>query len=173
MARTILNHIARFIFMITIQVLVVNRLDLFDGLLLPFIYIHALLMLPFETPGWMRLLIAFFTGLVVDGFMDTAGLHASACVWMVFVQIALQKLLAPREGYEYGQRPTIQSQGMRWYLVYAGVLAFLFHLWLFLAELFRFSTFFQTSFKALISAIAALLLLILAQFLSLKPRSTN
>ena len=53
-----MNYLRIFLFVL-VQALVVSRIQLFDGLVLPFIYIFSLLMFQFDTPRWLLLLIGF------------------------------------------------------------------------------------------------------------------
>ncbi len=78
MLQTIILNIVRILFLILLQSQIVSRIDLFDGLILPWVYIFGLLMLPFETPRWLTMIIAFVTGLLMDFFSDPIGLHTSA-----------------------------------------------------------------------------------------------
>lgn len=171
MGRTLTSNIIRIAFVIILQALVINRLDLMGGIIFPFIYIHAILMLPLETPRWLSLLIGFTIGLVMDGFMDTPGFHASACLWLAFLMPVVQRFISPRDGYDFGQKPTIQSMGLRWFLVYAGILTFIHHLWLFNIEFFRFSEILSTLGRVTVSSLATVILLVLFQFLTYAQRS--
>jgi hypothetical protein len=173
MAKTVIRNILRLVFLVLLQALVVNRLQLLDGMMFPMVYLFGLLMLPFNTPKWMLMIVAFLVGLTMDGFSDTPGFHASAALLMTFVQPLVQKILAPREGYEFGQKPTIQSMGLVWYVLFAGILVLIHHLWYFYLEVFRFDNFFHTLGKAALSGIGTLVLLVLGQFLiyTQKPRS--
>lgn len=155
--------------MVLLQGLVVNRIDLWQGLVLPYIYIFGILMLPINTPRSLLIIIAFVTGALVDMFTNTLGLHASACVLLGFLIPIVQRALAPREGYEVGQRPTIQDMGTAWYITYAAILIFIHHTWLFFIELMRFTPFFSTVGKVLLSSMATLLLLVLSQYLIYSP----
>ena len=78
----------------------------------------------------------------MDYFSGPIGLHTSACVFMGFMQTIVQQLLAPREGYDLTQRPTVQRMGLAWYVTYAGVLTLAHHSWFFFMEVFRFADFF-------------------------------
>lgn len=171
MGRTLISNIIRIAFVIVLQVLVINRLDLLGGMIFPFIYVHAIIMLPLETPRWLSLLLGFTVGLIVDGFMDTPGFHASACLWLALLMPVVQRFLSPRDGYEFGQRPTVQSMGLRWYLVYAGILILIHHLWLFNIEFFRLSEIFANLGKVVLSSLATLVLLVLFQFLTYAQRA--
>lgn len=165
MALTILNNIVRIIFLILLQCLVVNRMHLLDGLILPWIYIFGILMLPFETPRWLVLLVGFAVGFILDYFTGPMGLHTSACLVLAYLQPLVQRLLSPREGYEITQRPTIQRMGLTWYLTYAGILTLFHHAWLFFFEVLRFSDFFYQLVHILLSAAATLVLMTIGQYL--------
>lgn len=169
MIATVLANVLRFLLLLVLQVLVLDHLDVAHGLVVPYLYVLALLMLPFELPAWAALLIGAATGLIMDTFGSTPGMHMSACVVMMYARIHLLALIAPREGYEYGLSATVPSMGITWYLTYSGLLILLHHLWLFFVELHSFDRFFGTFLRALLSAIATLGLCILAQFLTSRP----
>ena len=87
-------------------------------------------------------------------------------VVMMYVRSFWQRLLAPREGYEFGMRPDTQHMGFSWFLTYAGVLVLVHHLWLFFFELHRFDRFFSTLLRALSSGGFTLALCVLVQLLA-------
>mgnify|MGYP007090119725 CR=1 FL=1 len=169
MIGSVLLHILRFALLMLLQVLVLDHLDLANGYMVPYLYVLFLLMLPFELPAWLTLLIGAFTGLVMDLFSSTPGMHMSACLVMVYGRIHLLRLLAPREGYEFGMQPSVPSMGIAWFLTYAGVLILLHHIWLFYVELLRFDRFFGTFLRAVLSASFTLVLVLLTQFITALP----
>lgn len=173
MALTIIKNIIRIAFLILLQVLVVNRMQAFDGLVLPMIYIFGVLMLPFETPRWLVLVIGFVVGWLMDLFSGPPGLHTSATLLLAFLQPVIQKIFSPREGYEVTQRPTVQSMGLPWYLTYAGILTFAHHFWLFFMEVFRFSDFFYQMLHIIASTVATLLLMTIGQYLIFTSKNSN
>jgi len=169
MIGTILAHILRFVVLILLQVIVLDHLDVLNGFMVPYLYVLFLLMLPIELPAWAQLAIGALTGLVMDYFNSTPGMHMSACVVMMYGRLNILRLLAPREGYEFGMRPTVPRMGFAWYITYAGLLILLHHLWLFFIELHRFDAFFGTFLRALLSALFTFGLCLLAQFLTSGP----
>ena len=173
MIATVLANFLRFIFLILLQVLVLDHLDVANGYVVPYLYVLFLLMLPIELPAWAQLIIGALTGLVMDLFSNTPGMHMSACVVMMYARLNLLRLLAPREGYEFGMRPTVPRMGLAWFLTYASLLILAHHLWLFFIELHRFDHFFGTFFRALFSAAFTLALCLLAQFLTSRPDRTR
>jgi len=52
----------------------------------PYIYILFILLLPANTNRSLLLIIAFFTGLTVDFFAHTLGLHAAASVFIAYLR---------------------------------------------------------------------------------------
>lgn len=173
MPQAILINIVRILFLILLQSVVVSRMLLVDGLILPWIYIFGILMLPFATPRWLVLLISFTVGLIMDYFSGPLGLHTTACVTLGFAQPLVQRFLAPREGYETTQRPTLQRMGLAWYITYAGVLTLIHHGWLFFMEAYSFSNFFYQLLHILLSAAATLLLMTIGQYLIYNSKSTE
>jgi len=166
MTATVFANLLRFLLLLLLQVLVLDHLDVANGYMVPYLYVLFLLMLPFELPAWAQLLLGAFTGLVMDLFSSTPGMHMSACIVMMYVRVYLLDLISPREGYEYGLRPTVPRMGLAWYLTYAGLLIAIHHLWLFFVEVYSFDRFFGTFFRALLSALFTLALCMIAQFLT-------
>lgn len=169
MIGTVLLNLVRFVLLLLLQVVVLDHLDVANGYMVPYIYVLFLLMLPFELPEWSTLLIGWATGMVMDLFSSTPGMHMSACTVMMFGRIHLLRLLAPREGYEYGMRPTVPRMGLTWFITYAGTLVLVHHLWLFTVEVFRFDRFLSTLLRAVLSGVFTLALVLLVQFLTTRP----
>lgn len=169
----ILKNTARFIFLLILQGLVVNKLDLFNGLMLPQLYLFAILMLPLETPRLAVLLIAGVTGIVADMFTSTPGLHTTACLILGYLQPLVLRFISPRDGYEFGQQATVQSHGLSWFLTYAISLVLVHHFVLFYLEALRFDDFFKTLIRVLLSALGTLVLLIIGQYLIYSPRNAR
>lgn len=161
----VINNLLRFIGLILFQGLILNPISLFGGQVQPMLYVLALLMLPIETPVWLVLIASFLTGGAVDLFTNTLGMHISAALIMAVLRKRILALLAPREGYETGTRPRIDQLGINWFISYAGLLILVHHLWLFFLEVFRFSAFFSTFSRAILSTLATLLLCVLVQYL--------
>ncbi|MBA3705814.1 MAG: rod shape-determining protein MreD [Bacteroidetes bacterium] len=164
MLSEVIRNIFRFILLILVQVLVIKNIEL-GRFINPFIYVLFIIILPFETPKWLLLLVAFVFGITIDMFYDTAGMHAAATVFMAYIRPGVLKLFSPRDGYEFGTQPTIQYLGVPWFLSYSGILIFLHHLFLFYIEIFRLNEFFSTFFRVIVSSIFTILLVVLSQYL--------
>lgn len=150
--------------LVAVQILIINNIEL-GRFINPFLYVLFIIILPFETPKWLVLLSAFVIGITMDMFSDTGGMHAAACVFMGYIRPGVLKLFSPRDGYEFGTQPTVQYLGVPWFLSYAGILILSHHLILFYVEIFRFSEFFSTLLRVIISSFFTLFLVIVTQYL--------
>ena len=168
MITDLLLFITRFILLLAVQVVVLNNIQ-FSGYINPFVYIMFIMMLPVRIPGPLLLIIAFVTGLVVDMFSNTMGMHAAACVLMAFARPTVLRYLAPREGYEADSVPSVRIQGFTWFFIYASILTLIHHFALFFIEVFRFSEFFSTFIRVILSSIATLITIMISQYLFGKP----
>ncbi|MGB3949066.1 MAG: rod shape-determining protein MreD [Bacteroidia bacterium] len=164
MLNEVFRNIIRFILLVAVQVLIIKNIEL-GRFINPFIYVLFIVVLPFETPKWLILVAGFIVGITIDMFYDTAGMHAAACVLMAYVRPGVLKLFSPRDGYEFGTQPTVQYLGVPWFLSYSGILIFLHHLVLFYLEIFRFSEFFSTFLRVIISTIFTVLIVVITQYL--------
>lgn len=168
----ILRHVLRFALLTALQVVILNHIYL-GSYINPYLYLMFLLSLPVNLPRLVLLPIGFLTGLTIDMFQNTPGMHASACLLMMYLRPGWLKIIAPRDGYETEAEPGIRRFGFTWYLAYASVLVLTHHLLLFYIEVFRFSEFFSTLSRVLLSSIVTLLLVIIAKYLATKPRDSQ
>ena len=168
----IIRIILRFLVLMGIQVLVLNNIQL-SGYINPFLYVMFILMLPVRLPKTVLLLTAVVTGLVIDMFSNTMGLHAAASLFMGYLRPGWLRILAPRDGYETDAVPSVKRYGFQWFLVYASVLILAHHFMLFYLEVFRFSEFFSTFLRVLLSSLVTLLLVMLSQYLFTRPEDRN
>jgi len=154
------RYILTFVILVFVQVFLLNNVQL-SGFLNPYIYVLFILSLPFETPKWALLVLAFLLGFTIDLFTHTIGMHASATVFMAFLRPTLLRSMEPRDGYQLETYPSIRDYGLKWYFQYAGILIVVHHLFLFYVEVFRLDLFFQTLSRALLSAVFSLILILL------------
>src|ERR1035437_3272356 len=118
MINSILRFGLIFILLILLQVLLFNNIQ-FSGYVNPYVYIMFILLLPIEIPSWLLLLLSFTTGLIVDFFSGSPGMHTSATVLAGFVRPYILRIVSPRDGYEPGSDPSMLIYGFRWFLSYA------------------------------------------------------
>ena len=133
MNNDLLNNIFRFIFLVALQVLLLDHIQ-FGGFINPYLYIFFILLLPFETPKAILLLLAFLLGFTIDIFSNTYGLHAAASVFMAFWRPSILKSISARQEYEPGMRPVLSDQGFMWVFFYSLILISIHHCFLFFFE---------------------------------------
>lgn len=164
MINRIPRNIIRFFVLVLFQVLILNNIRL-GGYINPQMYILFILLLPFETPRWFGLTLGLLTGFTIDVFSMTYGFHSFACVIMVFARIWVLELFAPRDGYNKGTYPRVFYYGFMWFLKYAAILILIHHISLFYLEIHRFTEFFRTFLKVILSSFFTLLFIMASQFL--------
>jgi len=173
MVSEIIRNVGRFLFLVFLQGLILNDINLLQGMAIPYLYILFILMLPMETPRWLELILGLILGLSIDMFTNTIGIHASACLFLAFLRPVYLAAIAPRDGYEFGQQPTISDQGLSWFLKYASVLVLAHHFWLFYVEVYSFKGFFTTFLRVILSSAFTLTLVVLSQYLVFNKKRTS
>ncbi|MCD4794148.1 MAG: rod shape-determining protein MreD [Bacteroidales bacterium] len=161
----LLKYIGRFVFLILLQVLLLNNINLTEYGITPYFYIILIILLPFETPGWVLLLFAFFLGLTIDMFCDTGGAHASASVFIAYIRPLILRMLSLRDGYATETSPVILHYGFSWFYKYAGILTIIHHFVFYFMYEFSFAGFMLTLFKVLITSLLTLILVLISQYL--------
>lgn len=163
MISPLLNHLLRFLSLLLLQVFVLNNVVI-TGVFNPYVYIYFLLLLPLSIPHWQLLLFSFATGLTVDFFTHSIGLHAFACTFLGFIRPLIVASVQPAGGYNEGDRPTMGHMGLRWFLTYSIPLIFLFHAVLFLVETLSVNQLWFVLLKALVSSAVAAVIIFLFEF---------
>ena len=164
MTNLILKNLVRLIFLLLLQVLVFNHIVV-DSYLIPHIYILFILLLPFESPQWLVLILSFLVGLVVDMFSYTVGLHTVACTLTGFLRTGVQNMIAAKQEYEPGIQPGISRLGLRWFFSYTVILVSIHHIVIYLLEEFSTRDILLTLYHALLNILLTSLIIILAQVL--------
>lgn len=164
MITDILVLLLRYVILVGVQVTILNNIQL-SGYINPYLYVLFILLLPVKFPKIPALLIAFVIGLTIDIFTNTIGIHAGASVFMAYTRPFVLKLFSPRDGYDTDASPNIKDLGLQWWIAYSTVLVFIHHFALFYLEAFRFSDFFNTFSRVLLSSVATLILILITQLL--------
>ncbi len=164
MGQLIFRNIVILLVLIPLQVFLLEHINI-GGSVNPYIYVLFILLLPFETPGWLLLLLAFFLGIIIDLFCGTIGMHAAATVLLAFLRPFVIRIISTHKEFESGMQITIFETGFRWFFLYTIILILVHHIALFYIEAFRFSGFFRTLTMAIYSALFTTLLIIIFQYL--------
>lgn len=172
MISEIFRNSIRFFVLIFLQIIIIKNISL-GAFLVPMPYIMFLLMLPFETPALLVMLFGFISGLTVDFFYDSQGIHSSASLMIGFMRFYSLKFISPREGYDVSMKPTIQSMGTAWFMYYVIPLILIHHLMFFILEEFGFGNSGMIFLKTIGSTAITLLFVYIFQFLFYRKDSVN
>ncbi|RAW03526.1 Rod shape-determining protein MreD [Pseudochryseolinea flava] len=121
--------------------------------------------MPVETNPLLLMGIGFAMGFVVDLFYESLGLHAFACVMVMYARNYWLNSVTPQGGYDNNAVPSMALGGVQWFLVYTMPLIFLHHAMLFYIEAGGFGMFWFTLWKVITSTIFTTLVILIAQFL--------
>lgn len=123
----ILRQLVNFISYLALQVAVAQTI-VPPHHALCFIYVGFFLLLPRQRSSLvLQLLVAFVTGLVIDAFYNSLGIHAFATVLMVYSKSYLQRLVLPNTRHEPDARPTLRSMGFKRFSVFVLILLLIHH----------------------------------------------
>lgn len=164
MIKILPRNILRFVLVVLVQVLIFNNIEL-GGYLNPYVYIIFIILLPFETPAWVLLVLGFILGLSVDIFSETLGMHTAATVLMSYMRPLALSVVSPRDGYESGSFPRVHYYGLGWFIQYALILVFAHHTVLFLTELFKTADFFHVILRIILSTLFSLFIICTSQYI--------
>jgi rod shape-determining protein MreD len=172
MVNDVIRYVMRFILLVGVQGLILKNVEP-GPLINPFLYVLFLIQLPFETPPWLGLGVAFLLGFFIDIFYGTIGVHMATCTFIGFIRPKILGFMAPRDGYEFGTQPIIQDMGRAWFLTFATIIIVIHHFVLFNLEMFSFHSYSLTLLRIIVSSIATLLLVIVTQFLFYRTKETT
>lgn len=160
----IIRIIFRFILLVAVQVILLNNIRL-GGYINPFIYVLFIMLLPVRIPKTLLLVISFATGICIDVFSNTLGMHAAASVFLGFARPGILRAISPRDGYEADASPSIKQMGLNWFMLYTCIAVVLHHLVLFYVEVFRFNEFFSTLLRVALSSLTTIIFILISQLL--------
>lgn len=164
MIRSGIVHIVLFFVYVLIQVMLLKNLVLFDSAFC-FLYVSFILLLPFELSTTLTILVGFLLGFTIDIFYSSIGIHAFATVLMSYLRNYWLSVITPQGGYDIGNSPTIATNGVQWFLVYAIPLVFIHHFVLFFLEASGFDMFWFTMLKIMGSLLFTMTVIVFLQFL--------
>lgn len=161
--REIVSTVFLFLLYLTLQILLVRNLVLFDYAFC-FIYIACILLLPNETSFSWLLLIAFATGFVVDIFYNTPGMHAAATVLMAFCRPLVVRSQIDVPGLESRIEFSLNELGAGAFFRYVLILTLIHHTALFFIEASSLTLLVPTLIRVVASTLFTTFSIVLIQF---------
>lgn len=136
------------------------------GYVTPYLYFLAILLLPFTMPRWALMICGVLIGLCLDLFMNTAGMHALACLVVAYFRPFVINILSPHDGFETQKvTPSVVSMGWAPFMTYAAILVMIHHIIYFVLEVFSFQNVLFLLFRILLSAVVSFLLILIFEML--------
>jgi rod shape-determining protein MreD len=161
----ILNNTARFVFLLVFQVILFNEIN-FLGYINPFPYILFIMLFPVNGNKVTLLISSFLLGLIMDLFLNSQGVHTTACLILAYFRPFIFKFSFGLS-YEYQTVKINESLSPeRFSFILISVI--LHHLVLFIVEIFTFEFFFRIMLRTLLSTLFTTIICILIIYL-IKP----
>ena len=161
-----LRNIIRLCLFIAVQVYVLNKIPHLHRLITPYVYFLFILWLPFYISRFWLMVIAFLTGLSLDYFTMTPGLHAAACVLIAYVRPFVINILTPKDPSEFNYRePSPRAMGWTPYSVYILILTLLHHIYLVFLEWLQFGSLLDLAIKVIGTTGVSMLLIFIIELL--------
>lgn len=132
MINDFVRNLIYFVVFVLIQVLFLNHIH-FLRMATPFLYLYFLLKLPYGISRINMLLVSFLTGLIIDVFTNTPGMHAAACTLAGFCREPLIRFFIGKDLPE-GIYPSYRTFGYGGFVRYVFSFVLIHHVTLFLIE---------------------------------------
>jgi hypothetical protein len=169
----VIKNIIRLIFILFIQIFILDKIPPLHQLVVPYFYFVFIFWLPFRATRTMVLFSGFVVGLLIDMFYKTPGLHTAASVLIGYLRPFIINLLMPKEATEWGnEEPNRFSMGSVPFATYVIILTILHNGYLILLEWMQFGSFLYFLGKLLATTLISLLLILISElFVHRKTRT--
>lgn len=162
----LVKNIFRLIIFILVQVFVLNKIPHLHQFVVPYLYYLFILWLPFTMHRMALLGVGFLTGLLLDYFMMTPGLHTAACVLIAYVRPFLINLMIAKDASELTyHEPSPRGMGWGPYFIYVFILTLLHHIYLVFLQWLDFGSFFSFLIKVGATTGISMLLILTVELL--------
>jgi rod shape-determining protein MreD len=156
-------NLLRFVLLLLAQILIFSNIN-FSSFINPYVFPLFILLLPFETPRLLLMIIGLLAGLCLDAFLGSIGMHAAACLLVGYLRPFLINVITPK-GTEFEISPNIHSQGLPWFIIYTGLTMLIYLTFYFMVEAATFYNFFFLLVKIILSTCVSVMFMIVFLFL--------
>ena len=162
MKNNIVINSLRFLSLLIAQIFIFNNLNVF-GYINPLPYVLFLLVFPFTANRSLFIFIAFLTGLTMDMFGNSGGIHAAACLVLAYVR---PLVLRATYGVSYEYNSVKLSKGSFYErIVFISILVLVHHLVFFSLEVFNVSSILYILKKTLLTSVGTIIFCVLFNIL--------
>lgn len=117
---------------IAVQILVLNNIH-FLRVAIPFFYLYFIIKIPLGYSRSYILILSFITGLIIDAFSNTPGMHTAACTLAGFARESLIQFFIGKD-LPYDTFPSYKSFGYGGFIRYVVTFVSIHHITLYLLE---------------------------------------
>ena len=161
----LIQNTVRFIILLALQIFIFNNIN-FNGYINPYPYILYILLYPINANKNLLLLGSFALGIIMDMFMNTGGVHTTACIILAFLRPTILKFTFGLS-YEYQTvKVADKLSSERFMFILISIL--LHHIVLFTLEIFKFNFLIDITIRTLLSTLFTLIISIIIIYL-IKP----
>ena len=164
MTKLFLENLLRFIILLLAQVFLFKNMGYYN-IAAPFPYIMFVLLLPVKTSKVLLYVLAFLTGLTVDMFYDTLGVHSAASVALAWARVGFMRLTIQDDDHDALSTPGIGQMSFRWFFIYTFLLILFHHIVLLLVVVFSIDNIHLTLSSILFSCIFTTILILLFELI--------
>lgn len=161
------KYIIHWLLYVAFQVMVLNGVD-YLHVATPFLFILFLINLPTELSPISFMLVSFFTGLIVDIFSSTPGIHSFACVLIAYIKPLLCKAFGPSDAMTL--TPSFKTFGQIRYLQYALTMVSIHHFLFYFLENGSTRLLIPVLLKAVFSILLTMILVFAIEYLKNRHR---
>lgn len=164
----LISNSIRFIGLVLLQVLILNRVNLF-GYLNPLVYIMWIFLFPVKKNQVSLLVASFLLGLSVDIFSDSGGINAAASVFIAFIRLPILKVILRKSDFD-NYIFNLRSISIDKIILYISTLTVIHHFIVFSLEYFSFNSFSTIISNTFLTSIFTIILSILGLLFFVKKK---
>jgi len=165
MAKIIIFNVIRFMLLVLLQVALLKNIGYYN-IATPFPYILIILLLPLGISNLTLYVIALLTGLTIDAFYDTIGVHAAACIALAYFRIFFLNITLEVDQRDSFQTPSWGNMKFKWFATYIVLATLIQHLVLFIIEVFSFQNILDTLLSAVLSSLYTITIIFVISLLT-------
>lgn len=171
MNNKLIGNIVRFIILVLLQVGLFKNIGYYNLVTL-FPYILFLFLLPIRMNNIILYAIAFATGLTIDAFYNSIGVHAAACTALAWFRIFFYSITLDIDDLESTTTPSWGNMGFKWFITYISFGTLIHHLVLFFVEVFSLENALDTLLSVFLSSAFTIVLLLIMAIITYKRKSS-
>ena len=156
MTRETLLLTIRFVFLLLLQVLVLNNIH-FLGYINPNLYLLFVFLYPLEKERGNFIFISFLLGLCVDFFSNSGGINAAATVCIAYLRLPLLKLILNKYDLDY-KLFHLMSESLLKVFLFITLLTFVHHSLFYFLDYFSFKDVGMLAYKVITASIFTIIL---------------